>query len=127
MFAHLTLATRDVPATREFFRRTLGWLPIVKPGNITLTADWLEIAPGQQLHLLQIPGFEPSAFEGEFGRHFAIFHPAHDFTALQQRLTENGATVHAALRPTPFARFFFRDPNGYFFEVIDRDSYHAET
>ena len=58
-FAHLTLATRDVARAAEFFTRTLDWRPIDRPGNIVMGAAWLEIAPGQQLHLLQVDDFAP--------------------------------------------------------------------
>lgn len=126
MFAHLTLATRDVPGTSKFFESTLGWKPIHKPGNIDLEAAWLEIAPGQQLHLLRITGFQPSPFEAEFGRHFAIFFAGSQFAALQERLLQHGAEIIPPIRETPFARFFFRDPNGYVFEVIDREKYVVE-
>lgn len=120
-FAHLTIATRDVRRTAEFFTNTLGWQPIHQPDNIDLTAAWLDIAPGQQLHILEVADFAPSPFEREFGRHFAIFHSGSDFAALKERLVANGAILVDAIRPTPFARFFFNDPNGYAFEVIDRD------
>ena len=126
MFAHLTIATRDVRRTSDFFALTLGWRPIHQPENIELKAAWLEIAPGQQLHILHVKDYEPSPFEAEFGRHFACFHPGQDFTALQERLVAHGATLIDAIRPTPFARFFFRDPNGYYFEIIDRDGYVQE-
>ena len=126
MFAHLTIATRDVRRTSDFFAQTMGWRPIHQPENIELTAAWLEIAPGQQLHILQVKDFEPSPFEAEFGRHFAFFFPGRDFAALQQRLVAHGATLIDAIRSTPFARFFFRDPNGYYFEIIDRDGYAQE-
>jgi hypothetical protein len=33
----------------------------------------------------------------------------------------HGATLIEPERPTPFARFFFRDPNGYVFEVVEAD------
>jgi catechol 2,3-dioxygenase-like lactoylglutathione lyase family enzyme len=125
-FAHITIATRDALATARFFERTMGWKVVRLPDNVALTAAWLEVAPGQQLHILQLPSFEPSPFEAEFGRHFAFFHPASDMAALKKRLVENGATVIDAIRPTPFARFFFRDPNGYYFEIIDRDAHVAE-
>ena len=49
------------------------------------------------------------------------------FQALQQRLQENGATLIAPERETPFDRFFFRDPNGYVFEVIDQQGYCDES
>ena len=63
----------------------------------------------------------PSPFEREYGRHIALSIPRADFAALKERLRQHGAEVIAADRPTPFERFFFRDPNGYVFEVIDLD------
>ena len=124
--AHITLATRDVVSTSRFFETTFGWTPLQRPGNIDRTAAWLQIAPGQQMHLLHVEGFAPSPFEAEFGRHIALFHPGTDFDALKARLTEHGAKLIDPLRETPFERFFFRDPNGYVFEVIDSEGYVAE-
>lgn len=123
MILHFTLATRDVRRTSEFFARTLGWRPIEQPGNILSPAAWLEIAPNQQLHLIQVEGFFASPFESEYGRHVAITYPLEGFAELKTRLRQAGAQVFAAERPTPFERFFFSDPNGYVFEVVD--SNHA--
>ena len=92
-FAHLTLATRDVIASRDFFAGTLGWDPIERPGNIDIEAAWLRIAPGQELHLLRVPDFEPSGFEREFGRHFAVEYPADGFAGLKERLAKHGAEL----------------------------------
>jgi catechol 2,3-dioxygenase-like lactoylglutathione lyase family enzyme len=69
--AHITLATRDVHKAEAFFAGALGWRPIRRPGNVGRPAAWLEIAPGQELHLVEVAGFEPSPFEAEFGRHVA--------------------------------------------------------
>jgi catechol 2,3-dioxygenase-like lactoylglutathione lyase family enzyme len=126
MFAHLTLAVRDAQATARFFERTLRWRPIHVPGNVDLDAAWVEVAPGQQIHILTIQGYEPSPFEAEFGRHQAFFHAKADFPALKQRLIDHGATLIDAIRPTPFERFFFRDPDGYYFEIIEREGYRIE-
>src|SRR5262249_43762466 len=120
-FAHLTLATRDVQRSVRFFTQVLGWRPIERPNNIGRPAAWLEIAPGQELHLVEVTDFSPSPFEREFGRHVALSLPRSEFDALQKRLRSNGGEVIPPERPTPFARFFFKDPNGYVFEIVETE------
>ena len=118
--AHFTLATREVERTANFFERTLGYRRNPVPANSPVQVAWLNLGRGQEIHIIYTEGFTPSAFELEFGRHVALFHPVADFTALKQRLVEAGAELVAPLRPTAFERFFFREPvNGYLFEVID--------
>jgi len=119
--AHITLATRDVRRSADFFRDALGWLPATRPGNITTAAAWLMIAPGVELHLIEDPEFEPSRFEKEFGRHVAVTFALAEFPSLKERLRARGATLIEPIRATPFTRFFFRDPNGYVFEVVEED------
>jgi catechol 2,3-dioxygenase-like lactoylglutathione lyase family enzyme len=116
--AHLTLATPDVRKAEAFFAQALGWRPLSRPNNIGRPAAWLEITPGQELHLVEVAGFAPSPFEAEFGRHVAVAVPLADFDALKRRLRAHGATLIDPQRPTPFDRFFFRDPDGYVFEVV---------
>jgi catechol 2,3-dioxygenase-like lactoylglutathione lyase family enzyme len=115
---HITLAVRDVRRTSQFVAAALGWRPLERPNNIAVAAAWLEIAPGQELHLVQVADFEPSPFEREYGRHIAATYPREGFAGLKARLCEEGAEVIAPLRETPFERFFFRSPDGYVFEVI---------
>lgn len=117
-FAHLTLATRDVSRSLQFFAAALGWRPIERPNNIGRPAAWLEMAPGQELHLVEVQDFSPSPFEREFGRHVAIAWPQPQMDDLRRRLVAEGAELIEPLRPTPFERFFFRDANGYVFEVV---------
>jgi catechol 2,3-dioxygenase-like lactoylglutathione lyase family enzyme len=118
--AHLTLPTRDVEGTASFFERTLGYTRNTVPGNSPVEALWLDIGRGQEMHVFYVEGFSASPFEGEFGRHVALFHPKDDFPALKDRLTALGAVLMAPLRDTPFERFFFREPvNGYVFEIVD--------
>jgi catechol 2,3-dioxygenase-like lactoylglutathione lyase family enzyme len=121
MIAHITLATRDVRGSANFFRAALGWQPVARPGNITARAAWLAIAPGVELHLVEEPEFQASPFEREFGRHVALIFERAQFPRLKERLREQGATLIEPLRETPFERFFFRDPNGYVFEVVEED------
>ncbi len=120
-FAHLTLATRDVEKSREFYGATLGWLPVNRPGNIGRDAAWLSMGPDQELHLLRVDDFEISPFEREFGRHVAVAFPLAGFPELKSRLIDHGAELIDPIRETPFERFFFRSPEGYVFEVVDQD------
>src|SRR5262245_55399362 len=117
--AHLTLATRDVRKAEAFFAGALGWRPLARPNNIGRPAAWLQIAPGQELHLVEVADFVPSAFEAEFGRHVAVAFRRADFDGLRARLRAHGAELMEPIRSTPFERFFFRDPNGYVFEVVE--------
>ncbi len=119
--AHFTLPTREVEKTASFFEQTLGYVRDPVPSNVPDETVWLNIGRGQQMHVFFVEGFEVSPFEREFGRHVAVFHPVGDFDGLKARLRQRGAEIFAPLRPTPFERFFFREPvNGYVFEVIDQ-------
>lgn len=120
-FAHLTLATRNVEASRKFFTDALGWQPVNRPGNLGREAAWLSMGAGQELHLVHVADFEPSPFEREFGRHLAVAFPLAEFPALKRRLRERGAELIDPIRETPFERFFFRSPEGYVFEIVDAD------
>lgn len=124
--AHLTIATQDSAATARFFQEIFDWPEVVRPANVDLTTYWLDIGKEQQVHVLQVDGFEVSPFEKEFGRHFAFFFPAAQLVTIRERLAERNVEVIPPIRPTPFERFFFQDPNGYMFEVIDQDKFVQE-
>ena len=120
--AHFTLATRDIHRTAAFIERTLGYSRKPLPANVGGEAIWFDIGNGQEMHVLYAPGFEISAYEAEYGRHVAMFHARSDLGALKARLTAEGAVLIDPIRPTPFERFFFREPvNGYVFEIIDQE------
>jgi predicted enzyme related to lactoylglutathione lyase len=118
--AHLTLATRYVGRTAEFFSESFGWPYAEGPSNSPTEVQWLEIGRGQQIHVIYVPDFVASPFENEFGRHVAVFYPLSDFPALKQRLVSRGAVLVPEIRSVSFERFFFREPvDGYLFEVVD--------
>jgi catechol 2,3-dioxygenase-like lactoylglutathione lyase family enzyme len=117
--AHLTLPTAAVERTAAFLERTLGYTRDPAPTNSPVELVWLAAGGGQQLHIVYVEGFAVSPFEGEFGRHLAIVHPAQELAALQDRLRAEGADVYLPIRPSANERFFFREPvNGYVFEVM---------
>ena len=117
--AHITLPTRHVERTAAFLEHVFGLTRVPVPDNSPVDVVWLDVGGGQQLHVFHVAGFEVSAFEGEFGRHIALYHRDRDVGALKRRLTAHGATLLAPLRATSYERFFFREPvNGYVFEVI---------
>lgn len=120
-FAHIALAVRDVARASRFFESTFGWTPIGRPVNNARPAAWLVMGDGQELHLVEVPDFEPSPFEREYGRHLAVTHPRAGLDGLQARLRAEGAEVFPAERPTPFVRFFVRSPDGYVLEVIEAE------
>ena len=91
MLAHFTLATRDIDRTAAFLERTLGYARKTLPANVGGEAIWFDIGHGQEMHVLHAPGFAISAFEAEYGRHVALFHPRSDFPALKARLAGSGA------------------------------------
>jgi catechol 2,3-dioxygenase-like lactoylglutathione lyase family enzyme len=119
--AHLTLAIPDVRKAEAFFSEALGWRPLSRPSNIGRPAAWLEIASGQELHLIEVADFAPSPFEAEFGRHIALAVPRAAFDALKRRLVQHGATLMEPECPTSFERFFFCNPDGYVFEVVEAE------
>ena len=106
--AHVTLATADVIATSRFFQEAFGWQPIERPGNIPTAAAWLRIDTGQELHLVEVAGFQSSDFEDEFGRHIALSYPTAKFSDLKHRLVQCGAQLIEPKRDTDFERFFFQ-------------------
>ncbi|PQO45455.1 VOC family protein [Blastopirellula marina] len=125
--AHLTIATRDSETTSQFLQTVFEWPLVHRPANVDPTTYWLDIGHGQQVHVLLVEDFEVSPFEKEFGRHFAFLFPAAKLNQIRQRLEELGVEVIPPIRPTPFERFFFQDPNGYMFELIDQDKFVQET
>lgn len=130
-FVHLAIGSADVAATTDYLCRVMQWDRVSMPENIPLEVSWIDITPtrdrSQQIHVIHVDGFEVSPFEREFGRHLAVMHDGSDFPALKQRIEQYGGKLIDPIRPTPFGRFFFREPiNGYLFEVIDRQAWSIE-
>lgn len=130
--AHLAIGSRDVQATAVFLCVTMGWEPIDSPSNVPREVAWIDVSHhrdrSQQIHVIYSAKFEISPFEIEFGRHLAVFHPSDDMSTLRKRITDYGGKLIEPQRPTPFERFFFREPiNGYLFEVINQEQWQNEA
>ena len=120
-FGHLTLPTVAVQRTAMFLEQTLGFTRDPGPANSPVETVWLAMGGGQQLHIVYVEGFVVSPFEGEFGRHIAVFQPAGEMAAVRERVMAAGARVMEPERASAAVRFFFCEPvNGYVFEVIAR-------
>ena len=119
--AHVTLATRELARSTAFFHEVMGWTPIGRPRNnavarrLATNRAWAGTASGRgsRFPTLAIRARVRPAHRGQL--------PASRFPALKERLIAHGAKVIDPLRDTPFDRFFFRDPNGYLFEVLEEE------
>ena len=96
--AHITLATRDAKRSAAFFHEVMGWTPIGRPTNNATPTSWLQIAPGQELHMVEVPDFEPSPFEREYGRHVAVSLPRSAFAGVKDRLAARDRADRARAR-----------------------------
>lgn len=115
---HFTLATRDLETSSRFYQAVFDWQIVERPGNIPMGGVWLSIPGGQQLHLTEVPDFQPSKFEDEFGRHVALCVTDAELDEVRARLIKQGAEIIPPKRDTPHRRFFFQDPDGYILEVM---------
>ncbi len=119
--AHVTLATRDLRRSLAFFSEALGWRVLDRAASAPAPVAWLQVGPGQEVHLIELADFEPSSFEREYGRHIAFSCPAAEIAGLRARLQAHGVEPVSPAREPNASRFFFRDANGYLFEVVPGD------
>ncbi len=89
-----------------------------KPSRTTRDAGFCQFA-AYSLWPVPHPGCDNRlGRKGKFGRHIAVAIPLAEFDGLKRRLLAHGAVRIDPEHPTPFARFFFRDADGYVCEVV---------
>ena len=75
---HFALAVRDVPRRRgSSSQRSSGGRSTVRATSRCF--GLARVAPGQEVHLLEVADYSPSPFEREYGRHIAVSMPRASF------------------------------------------------
>lgn len=115
---HSSLLVADTQRALAFYRDVLG-LPVSsqRPPSMAFPGAWLDIAPGQQIHLLELPNPDPVTGRPPHGgrdRHTALL--LRSISALQERL--DAAAVPYTLSQSGRAALFCRDPDGNALEFI---------
>ena len=110
----ITLSTRNVPTSVAFSRTLAG--SGARPGNIGTTAAWLR-SPRDRAAPDRGSAFEPSPFEKSLA---GISPSLSRWQFPVERALQAMGRIDRALRETPLT-FFFRDPNGYVFEVVEEN------
>jgi len=106
---HISLNVTDAARDTKFYTEILGFQPIPRP-EMGFKGAWLAMGD-QQLHLLEVPGFEAPK-----GQHFAF--GVADIQAVRAYLMTQGVDVS---EPSALAdvcwQCFFRDPSGNLLEL----------
>lgn len=115
---HTTFLTRDLSKSRDFYERVLGLNLDMKRPPMSFDGVWYDVAPNQQVHLMQLPdpemGLQRPAHGGR-DRHVAF--AVKDLAQLITRLDSAGLayTVSQSGRRA----LFCRDPDQNALEFIE--------
>jgi glyoxylase I family protein len=108
---HVSLNVPDLAEAEPFYVDVLGLDKINRP-ELGVPGAWLTTRNGTQIHLIEVPGFEPPK-----GQHFAF--GVLDIDAERSRLMERGVRVSEAksVGGTSARQCFFHDPCGNMIEL----------
>ncbi len=106
---HVSLNVADLPAAARFYTDVLGLSPLPRP-DLGVDGVWLD-AGEQQLHLIEVAGFDAPA-----GQHFAF--EVVDIDATIAELRDRGVRVSDPATIDDVCRqAFFSDPSGNLLEL----------
>ncbi|MBI5007333.1 MAG: VOC family protein [Nitrosomonadales bacterium] len=115
---HATFLSGDLARSRVFYEDTLGLRPDSKRPDLGFAGIWYDIAPGQQIHLMQLPdpeaGLQRPAHGGR-DRHVAL--AVRDLSSLQARL--DAAGIAYTQSRSGRRAIFCRDPDMNALEFIE--------
>jgi len=120
-FAHVSLVVADTTKSLTFYCDVIGFEQNMSRPAMTFAGAWLDIAKGEQIHLLEVENPDPVANRPEHGgrdRHSAF--TIQQLAPLKQRLEE--AKVAFTLSQSGRKALFCRDPDGNTLEFIEKPS-----
>ncbi len=95
---------------RHFYEKKIGWKVVPRPAVITTPGNWFQIGP-YELHTLEEEDFQVSK------RHPAFV--IEGLAAVRQKLEDAGVRTKDTSQIAGRRRFFFYDPFGNRFELIE--------
>lgn len=116
---HATFLVSDLERARAFYETVLGLRPDPARPDLGFPGVWYDIAPGQQIHLMQLPDPERGLQRPQHGgrdRHVAL--AVSDFDELLGRLQR--ANIAGSLSKSGRRALFCRDPDGNALEFVEQ-------
>ncbi len=113
-YNHVALSVKDIEASAQFYRETVGLEPIEVPDNLKAIRSWFKIAPGQELHLLA-GRKDPVSNNDRNGAHYAL--TIEDADPVEQYLVKKGLPYHRQQRFDGASQIYITDPDGYVIEL----------
>ncbi len=125
-FHHTQLTVADLDRSRAFYRDVLGLKELPRP-KFPFPGAWFELANGQELHIVNVPGVLPRGLEVMqiYESHIAI--RVQSFQQALELLHAHGYREDVAdddsrkmvIKPHPptgYPQVYFLDPDRYLFE-----------
>lgn len=115
---HVSLLVADTAQASAFYQAVLGLQPQARP-DLGFPGAWLQIMPGLDLHLLELPNPDPRTGRPDHGgrdRHIAL--QVGETAPIVAALDARG--VRYTRSRSGRDAVFFRDPDGNAIEVVAR-------
>lgn len=115
---HATILVQDLDASRRFYEHVLGFTPSPARPEMSFSGVWYDLAPHQQMHLMQLPNPEAGLqrpLNGGRDRHIAF--AVDNLASLADKLAGSGIAYN--LSQTGRRALFCRDPDDNALEFIE--------
>lgn len=115
---HATILVQDLDTARRFYEQVLGFTPSPARPKMSFSGVWYDLAPHQQMHLMQLPNPEAGLhrpLNGGRDRHIAF--AVDNLGSLVDKLAGSGIAYN--LSQTGRRALFCRDPDDNALEFIE--------